>query len=305
MLDLSGPATHYSPFTGNDIVAIIARPAPGIDVEEYRLAVKRAGLRAAVYLAEAAREAHADESAVYELPPLALNQGPPELPRVAHIFHIHSQQRITQLNETVFYGSNVRGFMPTVVHPNEILDGAFVSSHYALTYFIQHQPIILELYRRHARDLWFAGVVLVLGGITYQEQERDYLLAAHLARDVLGADGVVCNKLAGGAGEIQLSRIFTRSEELGMKAAAILTGGRLLSPNIDAVVALGGRGEGGGGQLELPAVERVLGGEVLPGNPTIPGNDDQPALGPVKIPVGAVAGIVSQIGYSVLRTHVT
>jgi glycine reductase len=304
MLDLSGPATHYSPFSGNDIVAIIARPAPGIDVEEYRIAVKRAGLRAAVYLAEAARDATPDETVVHELPPLALNQGPPELPRVAHIFHIHSQQRITQLKEAVFYGSNVRGFMPTAVHPNEILDGAFISSHYALTYFIQHQPIILELYRRHAQDLWFAGVVLVLGGITYADQERDYLLAAHLARNVLGAEGVVCNKLAGGAGEIQLSRIFTRSEELGMKAAAILTGGRLLSPNVDAVVALGARGEGGG-PLELPAVDRVLGGDTLAGNPTIPGNDDQPASGPVKIPVGAVAGIVSQIGYSVLRTHVT
>jgi glycine reductase len=173
MLDMSGPATQYSPFGGKDVVALIAHPAQGVDVEDYRLAVKRAGLRTSVYLAEAARDAVPDETAVYELPPLALNQGPPELPRVAHIFHIHSQQRITQLKESVFYGSNVRGFMPTIVHPNEILDGAFISSHYALTYFIQHHPIILELYRRHQHDLWFAGVVLVLGAITYQDQERD------------------------------------------------------------------------------------------------------------------------------------
>jgi glycine reductase len=305
MLDMSGPATHYSPFGGKDVVAIIAQPAAGVDVEEYRMAVKRAGLRTAVYLAEAAKDAPPDETAVYELPPLALNQGPPSLPRVAHIFHIHSQQRITQLKEAVLYGSNVRGLMPTVVHPNEILDGAFLSSHYALTYFAQYHPIILELYRRHQRDLWFAGVVLVLGGITYMDQERDYLLAAHLAKNVLGAEGVVCNKLAGGAGEIQLSRIFTRSEELGMKAAAILTGGHLLSPNVDTVVTLGSRGDAAGGQLELPPVDRALGGDILAGNPTIPGSIDQPATGPVRIPVGAVAGTVSQIGFSLLRTHVT
>jgi glycine reductase len=306
MLDMSGPGTHYSPFADNDVLAIIAQPAPGIDVEDYRLAVKRAGLRAAVYLARAAKDTVPDETAVYELPPLALNQGPLELPRVAHIFHIHSQQRITQLKETVFYGSNVRGLLPTIVHPNEILDGAFVPSHFALTYFVQHHPIILELYRRHQQDLWFAGVVMVLGGITYQDQERDFLLAAHLAKNVLGAAGVVCNKLAGGAGDIQLSRIFTLSEELGMKAAGILAGGRLIAPNVDAAVAIGARADGSGGQLELPPMERVLGGDMLAGNPTIPGSEeDQPASGPVKVPVGGIAGISSQTGFSLLRTHLS
>jgi hypothetical protein len=90
-----------------------------------------------------------------------------------------------------------------------------------------------------------------------------------------------------------------------MKAAAILTGGRLLSPNVDAVVTLGSRGDATGGQLELPPVDRALGGDILAGNPTIPGSVDQPATGPVRIPVGAVAGTVSQIGFSLLRTHVT
>jgi glycine reductase len=195
--------------------------------------------------------------------------------------------------------------MPTVVHPNEILDGAFISSHYALTYFAQHHPIILELYRRHGRDLWFGGVVLVLGGVTYQEQERDFLLAAHLARNGLGADGVVCNKLAGGAGEIQLSRIFTRSEELGMKAAAVLTGGRLLSPNIDAVVVLGPGGDASGGLMDLPPADRVLGGDILPANPTIPGIADQPADGSVRVATGRIAGVSSQTGFALLRRYMT
>jgi hypothetical protein len=89
-----------------------------------------------------------------------------------------------------------------------------------------------------------------------------------------------------------------------MKAAAVLAGGRLISPNVDAVVALGARSDGSGGQLVLPAVERALGGEVLAGNPTIPGSVDQPAGGPVKVPVGAIAGISSQIGYSLLMTQI-
>ena len=304
ILDMSGPGANYSPFAGKRAVVVIPRAAAGADIEEYRTAVTRACLKTAVYLARAARDSRPDETTVHELPALALNQGPADLPRVAHIFHFHSQQRITQLDESVLYGSNVRGFMPTIVHPNEILDGALVPTHYAFTYFAQYHPIILELYRRHAVDLWFAGVVLVLGGITYQEQERDFLLAAHLARNGLGADGVICNKLAGGAGEIQLSRIFTRAEELGMKAAAILAGGRLISPNVDAVIGLGA-GSDGGGTLELPPMERVLGGEVLAPNPTVPGFDDQSASGAVRVLAGRMAGVSSQTGYSLLQRHVT
>jgi glycine reductase complex component B subunit alpha and beta len=304
ILDMAGPGAPYTPFAGKHVVALLCHPAAEVDVEAYRTAVTRACLKTGVHLAAAAKDVPPDETEVYELPALALNQGPPELPRVAHIFHFHSQQRITQLDEPVLYGSNVRGFMPTIVHPNEVLDGALVPTHYALTYFAQYHPIILELYRRHAKDLWFAGVVLVLGGITYQEQERDFLLAAHLAKTGLAADGVVCNKLAGGAGEIQLSRIFTRAEELGMKAAAILSGGRLIGPNVDAVVALGA-GSDGGGTLELPPVERVLGGETLAANPTVQGFEAQPASGAVRVLAGRMAGVSSQTGFSLLQRIVT
>jgi glycine reductase len=303
ILDMTGPATRYSPLTEMHVVAIIPQPAPGVDGEEFRLAVRRAGLRAAVYLAQAARGATPDETAVFDLSPMALNQGPPGLPRVAHVFHIHSHQHITHLKETVFYGSNVRGFMPTIVHPNEILDGAYLSYYYALTYFIQYHPIILELYRRHGRDLWFAGVVLVLAGVTNQDQERDFLLAAHLAKEVLAAEAVICNKLAGGAGESQISQIFTRCEELGMKAVAVVTGTRLVSPNVDAVVTLGGRF--GGDQIDLPAVERVLGGDTLIVDRTNPDVPDLPAGSAAQVAISSIAGVCSQTGFSRLRNSVT
>lgn len=303
ILDMSGPATRYSPLGDMHVVAVIPQAAAGVDAKEFRLAVHRAGLRAAVYLAEVAKAATPDETAVYELPPTALNHGSTDLPRVAHVFHIHSHQHITHVKERVFYGSNVRGFMPTVVHPNEILDGAFIPYYYALTYFVQYHPIILELYRRHRQDLWFAGVVLVLAGVTYQDQERDFLLAAHLAREGLAAEAVICNKLAGGAGESQLSQIFTRCEELGMKAVAIVTGARLVSPNVDAIVTLGGRI--GGDQIDLPAVERVLGGELLILDRTNPDIPDVPAREAARVAIGSIAGVCSQTGFSRLRNYVT
>ena len=74
-----------------------------------------------------------DETRVYELESIAFNQGPKDLPRIAYIFPIHSHQHPTQQKETVFYGSNIQGFMPTIVHPNEILDGALMFSYSAFT----------------------------------------------------------------------------------------------------------------------------------------------------------------------------
>lgn len=153
IIDMCGPATDYSPFGATYNVVLIPQPAKGADMDEYRLAVKKAGLRATVYLAAAAKAVIPDETEIYELPPTAFNRGPKNLPRISYIFPIHSQQHPTHQKETVFYGSNIQGFLPTIVHPNEILDGALMFSYSAFTYFAQNHPVIQELYRRHQRDL--------------------------------------------------------------------------------------------------------------------------------------------------------
>ncbi len=108
------------------------------------------------------------------MPPVAFNQGPKDLPRIAYIFPMHSHQHPTQQKETVFYGSNIQGFMPTIVHPNEILDGALMFSYSAFTWFAQNHPVIHELYRRHGRDLWFAGVVLTVAPVDDCRKRTQY-----------------------------------------------------------------------------------------------------------------------------------
>ena len=194
IIDMTGPVTDYSPLGATHNVVLIPHAAKGADGDEYRLAVKKAGLRAAVYLAAAAKEVAPDETQIYELPPTAFNRGPKELPRISYIFPIHSQQHPTHQKETVFYGSNIQGFLPTIVHPNEILDGALMFSYSAFTYFAQNHPLIQELYKRHQRDLWFAGVVVTVAPVTIGEKQRNSYLAARLASEILGADGVIATK---------------------------------------------------------------------------------------------------------------
>jgi glycine reductase complex component B subunit alpha and beta len=310
VIDMSGPATAYSPFGATHNIVLIPRAIQGADRDEYRLAIKKAGLQAAVYLAAAAKNSVADETKVYDLPPTALNHGSNELPRIGYVFPIHSQQHPTHQNENVFYGSNIQGFMPTIVHPNEILDGALMFSYSAFTYFAQNHPVIEELYRRHERDLCFAGVVATVAPVTVGEKQRNAHLAARLAKEVLGAEGVIATKIGGGAVDTDLMMIYQRCEEMGMKAALIImerypdTGITFVPANVNALVTPGLTRDA----ITLPPVERVLGGETLmldnsnPDN-TSPGISPLQANQELRLWIGDIAGAISQVGASRLTTY--
>lgn len=310
VIDMSGPATAYSPFGTTHNIVLIPRAIKNADRDEYRLAIKKAGLRAAVYLAAAAKNIVVDETKIYDLPPGPLNYGFKELPRIGYVFPVHSQQHPTHQKETVFYGSNIQGFMPTIVHPNEVLDGALVFSYSALTYFAQNHPVIEELYRRHGRDLCLAGVVATVAPVTVGEKQRNAQLVARLAKEVLGADGVIATKIGGGAVDTDLMMIYQGAEEMGMKAALIImerypdTGITFVPANVNALVTPGLTRD----PITLPPVERVLGGETLmldnskPDN-TSPGISPLPANQELRLWVGDIAGAISQVGASRLTTY--
>ena len=69
VIDMRGPAAELSPFGRMHNVILLPHPRNGVDADEYRLAVKKAGLRTAAHLAAAAKEGIPDETEVYELPP--------------------------------------------------------------------------------------------------------------------------------------------------------------------------------------------------------------------------------------------
>jgi glycine reductase complex component B subunit alpha and beta len=310
IIDMSGPAAEYSPIANTHNVVLLPYPKTNVDKHEYRLAVKKAGLKTSMYLAQAAKNIAPDETQVFELPPVAINQGPKHLPRIAYIFPMHSHQHPTQQTETVFYGSNIQGFMPTIVHPNEILDGALMFSYSAYTWFAQNHPVILELYRRHGKDLWFAGVVLTVAPAVVAEKERNAFLNARLAKEVLNADGIIATKIGGGAVDTDLMMTYTRAEEMGMKATLIImerypdTGITFVPGNVDALVTPGLTRD----PITLPAVDRVVGGDTLHLDNANPDNTN-PALPPlpanqkITLWIGDLVGAISQVGASRLKTY--
>jgi glycine reductase len=296
VIDMTGPAADLSAFAHTHNLVVSAWPAPGVGHAEYLAAARRAGLEAAVHLAQAAREREPDEVEVLALPPGArVPAALAHLPRVAYVFQIHSHQRPTGLDEGVLYGDPVRRMLPTMVHPNEVLDGAVVRGFMgrgATTWAIQHHPVIRALYAQHGHALWFAGVVLTVAQATEPERVRSAHLAAGLVADVLGADGALFTKIGGGAPHVDMAQAAAQCEALGVRTALVVedmstdgsADGMLLFdfPGMDALVNVGSAQA----PLDLPAVDRVVGADDL-----------APRLrGGVTVTYGGIGGAIEQIG---------
>jgi sarcosine reductase len=296
VIDMAGPGAALSLFGGTHNVVVSAAPAPGVGRSEYLAAARLAALKAAVHLAQAARDAEPERVEVFELPPAGRAPATlAHLPRVAYVFQIHSHQRPTGIDEGVLYGDPVRRMLPTMVHPNEILDGAVVRGFMgrsATTWAMQNHPVIRTLYAQHGRTLWFAGVVLTVAQATEPERVRSACLAAGLVADVLGADGALLTKIGGGAPHVDMAQAAAQCEALGVKTTLVVEDmstdgsaeGMLLFdfPGMDALVNVGSGQE----VLTLPAMERVVGADDLA--PTLQGE--------MRTTYATLCGAIEQVG---------
>jgi len=193
IIDMSGPGAEIGTYGKTNNVVVMPRPKDGLNPLDYLVALKIAGLKTAAYLARAGEGLKPDEIEVYDLPPLAeMAGGWEDLPRVVYIFQILTLQFEPIPGEPVFYGRNAGGIVPTIIHPNEVLDGAITSALPALnvqTYHIQNHPIIRELYRRHGKDLCFTGVIITTAPNNVTDYERVANIAANLAKYVSRQSG--------------------------------------------------------------------------------------------------------------------
>lgn len=296
VIDMAGPNAARSVFGATHNLVISAWPAPGTGRSEYLAAVRLAALKTAVHLARAAEHAEPDRVEVFALPPSP--RVPAELahlPRVAYVFQIHSHQRPTSLDEGILYGDPVRRMLPTVIHPNEVLDGAVLRGFMprcVTTWATQNHPVIRTLYAEHGRTLWFAGVVVTVAQATEPERVRSAFLAAGLVAHTLGADGAVLTKIGGGAPHVDMAQAAAQCEALGVKTAVIVEDmstdgsaeGMILFdfPGVDAMVTVGGAQE----PLTLPAMDRVVGADDLA--PRL--------LAEGRTTYGGLCGAIEQIG---------
>jgi Glycine/sarcosine/betaine reductase component B subunits len=225
LLDMSGLVAEMSRYGKMRHVHIAPVISDGTGERDFEDAVKIAGLKTAVYLARGAEGHLVDDVEVYELDIPNFDKKS-DLPRVAYYYQIYSPQHDhIGISDPCFYGTDVRNLTPTIIHPNEVLDGGVVGAHTirALdTYTIQNHGVIKELYRRHAKDLIFAGVVCGVANMEPVARSRQAVMASNLVKNVLGADGVVLTKIHGGLPHVDLALVAEECEKLGVKTAIFI-----------------------------------------------------------------------------------
>jgi glycine reductase len=306
VLEMSGAAASGSHYASLQHLIVICHTRPELPSHAQQKTYRLAGLKIAVYLARTAL-AHAPASTrTFEAvgPAEGGRQG---LPRVAYVGQIFSRQRKPEPEEQIIYGSDTSGMLPVMLHPDEWLDGAVLTSYHtslggAETYFYQNHPVITELYRRHhARELNFVGTVATIASADNFDRERNCRFAANLVKAVLKADAGVLTKFGGGVPHTDLSETARLLEGMGIKTAVQVTDlardrrveSALLFnfPEVNAIICIGGNSTA----WQVPHVERVIAA-----SPKIA----DALRGPFDLEAVNVVGVANQQGASRLRAMV-
>ena len=302
ILEMSGSAVRGSYYSALQHLIVIPRSKAGLPRASVLKAYRIAGVKAAVYLAQAA--IHQKPASQHTFDPIGPESERDGLPRVAYIGQIFSRQRRPAVDEPILYGTNTDGMLPVLLHPDEWLDGAIVPSLNSWfggteTYFYQNHPVILDLYQRHhAREINFAGTIATVAGNDNFDRERQCYAAANLAKWSLKAEGVVLTKYGGGLPHADLSETARLLERMGIRTAVMVSDvsrdrrveSALLFnvPEVDAIVYNGGNGT----EYELEGVDHVIAA-----TPTL----RELLGGPLKVDASDVIGVMNQQGASRMR----
>ncbi len=261
LIDMTGTCVDYCYYSSLVNVVVVADAIEGLPQTKHEELMRKTGLKAAHYLALAAKDVKCQEVETYELTEAK------GLPKIAYIYCVMAQGL---LHDSYLYGMDCKKMHPTLVHPNEILDGALVSGNCVTagdkntTYDHQTNPVIAELFRRHGKDLDFVGVIIspVCGGLA--DKQRCDTASVNIARK-LGADAVIISEDGGGNPDADLMMLCRNAEKNNIRTVLIqkenagwdgtsepITDS---TPEADAVVSVGNMNQ----LVTLPKMERTIG----------------------------------------------
>ena len=199
LIDMSGEGQKYTLFGQLNNLVLVADTNEEFEKREQQKkndALRRAGHRLAEYVAGCVKELVPEETEVFELGGMIKRDAETEkLPSVVYVMQPQSQMEEMGYNDLV-YGWDMNHVVPTVMHPNEILDGAMVSGSFMpvsskwSTYDFQNCPNIKALYREHGKTINFLGVIMSNLNVALEQKERSAQFVAQIANS-LGADGAV------------------------------------------------------------------------------------------------------------------
>ncbi|MEG0722175.1 MAG: glycine/sarcosine/betaine reductase component B subunit, partial [Lachnospiraceae bacterium] len=268
VIDMSGPAADYCPFSKTFNLCVVVEPKEGIETHAYEEAARLVGLKIATYVGKAAKEVEPDEVVTYETKPLA--QQIAQYPGLPKIGYVHMLQSQGLLHDTYYYGVDAKKFIPTFMYPTEIMDGAIISGNCVApcdkvtTFHHLNNPVIEDLYKRHGKDLNFIGVILTNENVFLADKERCSDMVAKLA-EVLGLDGVLITEEGYGNPDTDLMMNCKKVSQKGVKVVLITDEfpgkdgkSQSLADVVDEADALVSCGQGNA-MLHFPAMDKVIG----------------------------------------------
>ncbi|WP_407312269.1 glycine/sarcosine/betaine reductase component B subunit [Desulfosporosinus sp. SB140] len=277
IIDMTGSGAGLSVFSQLCNIVLIPKLIENVGGVEFDQSMRIAGFKAAEYLAKVTLDTPADSEELFDLTATGV-QDSEQLPRIAYVYHLQSQGL---LRNTFIYGQEALHILPTLINPTEIFDGAVVSSNYIIacqknpTYFHVNNPVVLDLARRHGKDLIFAGVILANEHSTLADKSRSASYAAKLAK-FISAAGVIITQEGGGHADTDLMMVCKECETSGIKSVIIANEvagpeGELPSlvdtvPEAVAIVSTGNNDE----LVTLDSVERVVGEARFLAEPNLP-----------------------------------
>jgi glycine reductase len=281
IVEMTGPGAEYSGCADRACLLLIFEQGAASTNADYDDAVRRASLRVADALAATTVGREPARIETFELA-----RRYPGLPRVVWVHQVRAQGPMVQ---TFLYGHELSGMVPTILHPNELLDGALVSGNYKTgtktpTYAHTRHPSLLTLCERHGREIDFAGVIVARGHHeTEFLKQRSAAFVAKLA-GVLDADAALCTYEATGNTHIDFMLTVQALERAGVLTASVVHeygGPEGSDPSlvdfVPEAVALTSSG-GIDRRLRLPRADRVIGGDRL-------AHRGEPAGGELDLPI--------------------
>lgn len=273
LIDMGGEGSKYTYFSKIKNIVLVADTNEDFEKNEQQKkndALRVAGHKLAEYIAKCVQELEPEEVEVYELDGITKrSEKVNELPSVVFVMQLQSQMEEDGYNDLT-YGWNTNHLVPTLMHPNEILDGAIVSGSFMpcsskwSTYDIQNAPVIKKLYKEHGKRLNFLGVILSNLNVSLEQKERAAIYVAQIAK-TLGADGAIVAEEGYGNPDADFVGCIVALEDVGVKVVGLTNEctGRdgnsqplvTLDEKLDAIVSCGNVSE----LIELPPMEKVIG----------------------------------------------
>lgn len=224
VIDMWGEGAKWTPFSKTYNIVVDITPIDGLEPHIHEETVRLAGLKAAEIIGETGRDAEPDKVDIFELDDIFTETAKyPDLPKVVYVEMLISQGL---LHDGYIYGVNSRNILPTLIHPNEELDGAVISGNCVAacdkitTYQHQNNKVIDDLYRLHGKEINFVGVVITPELTTLQGKFRACDYTTKLCKK-LGVDGVIVSEEGYGNPDSDLLMICKRLEDSGVKTVLI------------------------------------------------------------------------------------